>query len=139
MVNRQMGTVLRHIRQIAAARDTESVSDGELLNRFSTSREETAFAALVQRHGRMVWGVCRHVLSHEQDAGDVFQATFLVLAEKSGVIRDREALGSWCLPARPEGEAGRGHPAGTRKTRAKHATRENALRVGVARGVGPGL
>ena len=95
MVNRQMGTVLRHIRQIAAARDTESVSDGELLNRFSTSREETAFAALVQRHGRMVWGVCRHVLSHEQDAEDVFQATFLVLAQKAGAIRDRQAVGSW--------------------------------------------
>jgi RNA polymerase sigma factor (sigma-70 family) len=35
------------------------------------------------------------MLHHEQDAEDVFQATFLVLARKAGSIRNFESVGSW--------------------------------------------
>ena len=38
------------------------LSDGQLLQRFITRRDETAFTALVQRHGPMVLAVCRRVL-----------------------------------------------------------------------------
>src|SRR5262249_51833051 len=61
----------------------------------ATHREETAFATLVERHGRLVLGVCRQVLRHEQDAEDAFQATFLVLARHAAAIHRSEAVGSW--------------------------------------------
>jgi RNA polymerase sigma factor (sigma-70 family) len=89
------GTVIRHIRRLGVAQDTRDSSDAHLLQRFAADREEAAFAALVQRHGRLVWDVCRHVLRHEQDAEDAFQATFLVLAKKAGSVRKGEALASW--------------------------------------------
>ncbi len=91
----QLGAVVRHIRRLAVPLDTQDLSDVQLLDRFTRQREESAFAALMRRHGGLVWGVCRHVLRQEQDAEDAFQATFLVLADKAGVIRKREALACW--------------------------------------------
>jgi DNA-directed RNA polymerase specialized sigma24 family protein len=95
MVNAPLSTVLRHLCGLGAAGDTEALSDTELLRRFCTGRNEAAFAALMRRHGRMVWGVCRDVLRHEQDAEDAFQATFLVLARQANSIRRGEAVASW--------------------------------------------
>jgi DNA-directed RNA polymerase specialized sigma24 family protein len=85
-------TVLRHLRNLVVAPGTQDLSDAQLLRRFAAHHEEGAFAALVQRHGRLVWGVCQHVLRHEQDAEDAFQATFLVLARKAESIRKGDAL-----------------------------------------------
>src|SRR5262249_28100056 len=58
-------------------------------------QEEAAFAALLRRHGPLVWSVSRRVLHREQDAEDVFQATFLLLARKASSIRKRESVSSW--------------------------------------------
>ena len=71
--------VLHHLRQVVDRRLTDDVPEEELLRRFAAHRDEAAFAALVQRHGPLVLGVCRHVLRHDQEAQDAFQATFLVL------------------------------------------------------------
>jgi RNA polymerase sigma factor (sigma-70 family) len=70
-------------------------TDGQLLARFVATREEAAFAALVRRHGPMVFGVCRRVLRHQQDAEDAFQATFLVLARRAGAVLNQESVGSF--------------------------------------------
>jgi RNA polymerase sigma factor (sigma-70 family) len=94
MTTGHLGTVVRHIRKLAAAPGA-GWTDGELLERFGACRDEDAFAALVQRHGSLVWSVCRNVLHHDHDAEDAFQATFLVLARNAGTIRKREALASW--------------------------------------------
>ncbi|HKB35531.1 MAG TPA: sigma-70 family RNA polymerase sigma factor, partial [Gemmataceae bacterium] len=94
MTGTQMGSVLHHLRTLAAAPGPE-LSDGQLLRHFAAQRDPAAFAALVQRHGRLVWGVCRNVLGHDQDAEDAFQASFFVLARDAASIRKAEALASW--------------------------------------------
>src|SRR6516225_9366817 len=71
------------------------MADGSLLERFTTRRDEEAFAVLVQRYGPMVLGVCRRALNHEQDAEDAFQATFLVLARNAGSVRKADAVAEW--------------------------------------------
>src|SRR5436309_2936408 len=88
-------TLLRQIRRVVAAKCPSRQTDRHLLQQFMAEEDEAAFAALVQRHGPMVLGVCRNVLHHQQDAEDVFQAAFLVLARKAHSIRKQQALSSW--------------------------------------------
>ena len=74
------------------------LTDGQLLERFATARGEAgelAFAALVERHGPMVLGVCRSVLRDHHDAHDAFQATFLVLVRRGRSLWVRDSLGPW--------------------------------------------
>lgn len=70
-------------------------SDLELLEQIISSKSESAFAQLMQRHGAMVLGVCRRILRHTQDAEDACQATFLVLAQRAAAIEKRASLSSW--------------------------------------------
>jgi RNA polymerase sigma factor (sigma-70 family) len=88
-----MNRLLSHLRRVATPQ--QSPSDGELLSCFIERREESAFAALLRRHGPMVLGVCRRVLRNVHDAEDAFQATFLVLVRKATSVRPREAVGNW--------------------------------------------
>jgi RNA polymerase sigma factor (sigma-70 family) len=69
--------------------------DDQLLACFVADRDEDAFAALVRRHGPMVWGVCRRLLGYHHDAEDAFQAVFLILAQKAITVRPQAALGPW--------------------------------------------
>src|SRR5262249_6286251 len=87
--------VLRHLRKLAVTPDERDLSDGELLDRFRSRREETAFALLVQRHGPMVLGLCRRLLHDADEADDAFQATFLVLARRADAIRQATSVASW--------------------------------------------
>ncbi len=91
----QFGKVIQHIHNMAAGGLAPGRTDRELLDRFVATQDEEAFAALVTRHGPMVFRVCRRVLEHEQDAEDAFQAVFLVLARNASSIRKREALAEW--------------------------------------------
>ena len=88
----------RHLNTLFQCGAAGQKSDAELLERFVASRDqaaEAAFAALVERHGVMVLGVCRRVLGNRDEADDAFQATFLVLARKASAIARREQLASW--------------------------------------------
>src|SRR5947209_1323444 len=89
------GTILRRIADLVEVETTRDLSDAQLLQHFAERREPGAFAALVQRHGRLVWGICQHLLRHEQDAEDAFQATFLVLARKASSIRKQASVASF--------------------------------------------
>ncbi len=117
-----LSAAVRQVRKLAAPDDTAAASDAHLLDRFRTTGDEAAFAALVRRHGPLVMGVCRRVLRHHQDAEDAFQATFLVLARKAASIRRRTALTSWLygVARRVAGDARRA--AARRQARERRAT-----------------
>ncbi len=85
--------LVQQLRRLVTPRAPDS--DAELVQRFAGQRDEAAFAALVERHGRMVLGVCRRVLLDEQAAEDAFQATFLVLARRAGALGRPEAVAGW--------------------------------------------
>ena len=74
------------------------LTDGQLLERFTTLRgeaAESAFAALLERHGPMVLRACRDILRDEYDALDALQATSLTLALRGGSLWVRDSLGPW--------------------------------------------
>lgn len=94
------------------------VSDADLLQRFLVDRQDEVFAQLVQRHGPMVWGLCRRLLHHHADAEDAFQATFLTLFQQARRIQKQSSLAAWLY-----GVAGR-IACKIKRTRARAEQRE---------------
>ncbi len=90
MTDGPLRSLVDYLRRLTGGGD-DPHSDGQLLERFVATQDETAFAALVQRYGPMVWGVCRRVLRHEQDVEDAFQATFLAGISSQLVVWRRQA------------------------------------------------
>jgi RNA polymerase sigma factor (sigma-70 family) len=95
MANSQMSEVIQHLRSAVLLRDVAGLTDGQLLRDYLRRRDEAALAALVRRHGPMVWGVCHRVLRNFHDAEDAFQATFLVLVRKAASLASPELLANW--------------------------------------------
>jgi RNA polymerase sigma factor (sigma-70 family) len=95
MASGQANKVAEYLRQAVRLSSEAALTDGQLLGRFLAQRDEAAFAALLRRHGPLVWGVCRRALADHQDAEDAFQATFLVLARKAASIASHELLANW--------------------------------------------
>jgi RNA polymerase sigma factor (sigma-70 family) len=91
-------TALRQTHALLVVGPVVGLTDAQLLDRFLAGdgdAAEAAFAALVSRHGSMVLGVCRRMLSDRHAADDAFQATFLVLARKAHTVRVDDSLGRW--------------------------------------------
>lgn len=105
-----------YLWRYAASREDGSASDGDLLARFALSGDREAFAALVGRHGPLVWGICGRMLRRVHDREEAFQATFLVLARRAGAIRQRDSVRSWLygvavrVAARARADVLRGQP-----------------------------
>jgi RNA polymerase sigma factor (sigma-70 family) len=70
-------------------------SDASFLTRFLATRDEDAFAALVHRHGPLVYGTCLRILGNQSDADDAFQAVFFVLARRAHSLRRDRSIGPW--------------------------------------------
>jgi RNA polymerase sigma factor (sigma-70 family) len=90
----QMTDLVQHLRR-SILRDEAGMTDGQLLDRVIENRDDKALAAIVRRHGPMVWNVCRRILRAHHDAEDAFQATFLVLIRKAASVRPRDKLAGW--------------------------------------------
>jgi RNA polymerase sigma factor (sigma-70 family) len=95
MAKGQLNAVLHYLRRPFETRAMAALTDRQLLERFLQTGEEQAFTGMLQRHAAMVLSVAHRVLHNLHDAEDVFQATFLVLAKKAGMIRRRQALAGW--------------------------------------------
>ena len=89
------GVLMQQIGRLFLDGTAIGSSEGELLDRFVRGRDESAFEALVARHGPMVLGVCRQLLRDPNDVDDAFQATFLVLVRKAATLRRCDLLGNW--------------------------------------------
>jgi RNA polymerase sigma factor (sigma-70 family) len=113
MFTNAVPSLLQHVRRLAAT----ASSDEQLLADYLARRSNDAFAALVGRHGPMVLNVCRRILHDAHAAEDVFQATFLVLADRAGAIRRRASLAGFLhgvayrLAVRARQRSGRELPA----------------------------
>ena len=95
MATSQMNRVMEQLHQVLLLRDGAGLTDAQLLERFTNRRDDAAFAALVRRHGPMVFGACRRLVRNHHDAEDAFQATFLVLARKAGSIQPPGMVANW--------------------------------------------
>jgi Sigma-70 region 2 len=91
----------RHPRANHQAPDTgghaaASAGTSQLVARASAG-EQGAWDQLVDRYGGLVWAVARaHGLGRD-DASDVSQVTWLLLAQHLDALRQPERLGSWLL------------------------------------------
>jgi RNA polymerase sigma factor (sigma-70 family) len=122
MAANQTSKVSQHLRRVALLQDGAGLTDAQLLEEYTRGREEAALAALVRRHGPMIWGVCRRILPNYHDAEDAFQATFLVFVRKAASIASPELLANWLY--------GVAHQTAlkARATSAKRKTRERQVR-----------
>ncbi len=121
MASVRLGAALRQIHGLFEAGTVAGLTDGQLLDRFLACRDESAFAALVMRHGPMVLGVCHAVLHGAAEVEDAFQATFLVLIRKAGTIRGRDAIGGWLYRVAHRVAVQAGHDR-SRNARREHLT-----------------
>jgi RNA polymerase sigma factor (sigma-70 family) len=95
MTNRLWETAIERAGALTASLALDDLPDADLLKQFISDREEQAFAAIVRRHGPLVWAVCRSLLFTEADAEDAFQATFLVLVRSASRVKKPNAIGAW--------------------------------------------
>jgi RNA polymerase sigma factor (sigma-70 family) len=123
MATSPMSEVLQHLRSVVLLRDGAGLTDGQLLEDYLSRRDESALAALVRRHGPMVWGVCRRILPNYHDAEDAFQATFLVFVRKAGSIASRELLANWLYGVAHQTALKARATAAKRKKREKQVTK----------------
>ncbi|HWY85964.1 MAG TPA: sigma-70 family RNA polymerase sigma factor, partial [Gemmataceae bacterium] len=94
MPTTQFNKIIDYLYRTTRPRDGD-ITDGQLLARYTMNRDEAAFAAILRRHGPMVWGLCRRVLRSDHDAADAFQGCFLVLVRRASSIASTELLANW--------------------------------------------
>lgn len=69
MSQSSLNGVLQHIRTLAGKPSHQAMSDSELLDRFISEKDETAFTMLVKRHGPLVQSICTGKLGKRECVG----------------------------------------------------------------------
>jgi RNA polymerase sigma factor (sigma-70 family) len=75
------------------------MSDWQLLRDYAEKNSDAAFAALLNRHMKLVYGTCRRDLRNSQLAEDATQAVFLLLAQKASTLRANGSISGWLFNA----------------------------------------
>jgi RNA polymerase sigma factor (sigma-70 family) len=70
-------------------------NDMDLVREFAATGSDDAFANLVGRHVNLVYSVALRWLGNAQDAEEVTQAVFIILAKKAGGLRRETVLSGW--------------------------------------------
>ncbi len=70
-------------------------NDMELVGEFVRRNSETAFEELVRRHINLVYSVALRFTRNPEDAQDVTQAVFIILAQKAASLREGMILTGW--------------------------------------------
>jgi RNA polymerase sigma factor (sigma-70 family) len=71
------------------------VNDMDLIREYADRDSESAFTELVHRHINLVYSVALRYVGNSQDAQDVTQAVFTILAQKTANLRQRPTLTGW--------------------------------------------
>ena len=77
----------------------DPVDDSALLRQFAENQSDEAFAELVKRHVNLVYSVALRQAGHPQNAEEITQAVFIILAKKAAGLRHEKALSSWLFQA----------------------------------------
>src|SRR6185312_16231601 len=93
-------------------------NDAILLREFAERQFEPAFAEIVRRHVNLVYSVALRFTHNSEDAQDVTQTVFILLAQKAGSLRERASLTGWLY------ETTRFTSMKFLRTRARRAARE---------------
>jgi RNA polymerase sigma factor (sigma-70 family) len=70
-------------------------TDMDLVREYARHNSEAAFTELVRRHIALVYSVARRCTGNDNDAQDVTQAVFVILARKASGLRERTLLPGW--------------------------------------------
>ena len=69
--------------------------DSRALREFAESGSESAFSALVERYGGMIFGVAMRRLENRQMSEEVTQNVFAILARKARRLKPETVLSGW--------------------------------------------
>jgi RNA polymerase sigma factor (sigma-70 family) len=69
--------------------------NADLIREYISRDSESAFAELVQRHINLVYSVALRYVGHSEDARDVTQTVFIILAQKATSLRQSTILTGW--------------------------------------------
>src|SRR4051794_22872618 len=94
-VGSDLNKLLGPLKLAIAHQELANESDRSLIDRFITSNDEDAFAALLTRHAPAVFRVCRRHLGEHHLAEDAFQAVFIILAKSARTIHKKESVAGW--------------------------------------------